>query len=122
MTKDKALYAWFSQFMTAYPSSSVPEKAALPYLTYDLITGSIDSGEIGLTVKLWYYTESEAVPNKKAQEIADAIGYGGNIIPCDGGLVWIKRGSPWCQSISDGTDNKLKQRYLNITAEYLTQN
>ena len=77
MTKDKALHAWFSQFLTAYPASSVPDDAVFPWLTYELITGAWDSGEIGLTVNLWYYTTQEAEPNAKAQEISDAIGFGG---------------------------------------------
>lgn len=122
MTKGKALQAWFSQFLTAYPAASVPEDTIFPYLTYELITGAIDSGEIGLTVNLWYYTESDAVPNAKAQEISAAIGYGGATIPCDGGYIWIKRGSPWCQNITEESDTNIKRRYLNITVEYLTEN
>lgn len=121
MTKDKALYAWFSQFMTAYPETSVPEDAEFPWLTYELVTGALDSGEIGITVNLWYYSEQEAEPNAKAQEIADAIGMGGVIIPCDGGAIWIKRGTPWCQNIRDDSDGNIKRRYLNITLEYLTE-
>ena len=52
MTKDKALHAWFSQFLPAYPASNVPEDAIFPWLTYELVTGAWDSGEIGLTVNL----------------------------------------------------------------------
>ena len=122
MTKDKALHAWFSQFLTAYPTSNVPQDAVFPWLTYELITGAWDSGEIGLTVNLWYYTESEAVPNAKAQEIADAISMGGCIVPYDGGAMWLKRGAPWCQNIAQDDDTNIKRRYLNITVEYLSQN
>ena len=122
MTKDKALHAWFSQFLPAYPTSNVPEDAVFPWLTYELITGAWESGEIALTVNLWYYTESEATPNAKAQEIADAIGMGGVLVPYDGGAMWIKRGSPWCQNIADESDKNIKRRYLNITVEFLSQN
>lgn len=122
MTKDKALHAWFSKFLTAYPTSSVPKDAVFPWLTYELVTGAWDSGEIGLTVNLWYHTESEAIPNKKAQEISDAIGLGGAIVPCDGGYIWIKRGTPWCQSIAVEGDADIKRRYINVTVEYLTAN
>lgn len=122
MTKDKALHAWFSQFLTAYPASSVPDDAVFPWLTYELITGAWDSGEIGLTVNLWYYTTQEAEPNAKAQEISDAIGLGGVFVPCDDGAIWIKRGSPWCQNVQDDSDTNIKRRYLNITVEYITAN
>lgn len=122
MTKAAALQAWFSKFLPSYPVSNVPDDVVFPWLTYELTTGAWDSGDIGLTVNLWFYTESEAVPNAKAQELSDAIGMGGIMIPCDGGAIWIKRGSPWCQNIRDDTDHNIKRRYLNITIEYLTLN
>lgn len=121
MTKDKALYAWFNNFMPFYPASSVPGDVVFPYGTYELITDSLYGGEVGLTVNLWFYTESEADPNAKAQEFAQYIGLGGAVIPCDEGYIWIKRGTPWSQSLTDENDNKIKRRYINVTAEYLTE-
>ena len=59
MTKGQALQEWFSQFLTAYSTSSVPDDAVFPWLTYELITGAWDSGEIGLTVNLWYVLASD---------------------------------------------------------------
>ena len=122
MTKGAALQAFFSQFMDAYAASAVPEDVTFPYLTYELITSALDGGEVGLTVNLWFYTTSEAVPNAKAQELSDAIGYGGVTLPCDGGFIWLKRGSPWCQNLQDDTDQNIKRRYINVTAEYMTLN
>ena len=122
MTKGAALQAFFSQFMDAYSASAVPEDVAFPYLTYELITSAWDGGEVGLTVNLWFYTTSEAIPNAKAQELSDAIGYGGITLPCDGGFIWLKRGSPWCQNVRDDTDPNIKRRYINVTAEYMTLN
>ena len=122
MTKGAALQSFFDSIMTSYEESAVPDDATLPYLTYELITSAWDGGEIGLTVNLWFYTTSEAVPNAKAQELSDAIGYGGVTLPCDGGFIWLKRGSPWCQNIQDDTDKNIKRRYINVTAEYMTLN
>lgn len=122
MTKGEALQAFFSRFLNAYAAAAVPEDVIFPYLTYDLITGAWDGGEVGLTVNLWYYTESEAIPNAKAQKLSEAIGMGGVVLPCEGGYIWLKRGSPWCQSLKDDTDPTIKRRYINMTAEYLTKN
>ena len=108
--------------MTFYAASSVPTDVVFPYGTYSLPLGALDSGEVSMTVNLWFYTESEAVPNAKAQEISDSIGYGGRIIPCDGGNIWIRRGSPFSQSQSDTDNNNVKLRYINVTVEYLTAN
>lgn len=121
MTKGAALHEFFSGFgITSYPSSSVPEDKEFPWLTYDLVTDAWEGGEVSITVNLWYLTESEAVPNAKVVEISKAIGLGGIQIPCDGGTIWLKRGQPWCQSLSDDTDTRIKRRYINISAEYNT--
>ena len=106
MTKDKALYAFFAGFgIPAYPDTAVLNENGEP---------------VSLTVNLWYRTESEAVPNAKAQELSAAIGYGGVRLSCDEGYIWLKRGSPWCQNLSDETDPFIKRRYINVTAEYQT--
>lgn len=126
MTKDKALYAFFSGFgIPAYPDNAVLNEngepdVILPYLTYTPVFDAWGGEPVSLTVNLWYRTESEAVPNDKAQELSKAIGMGGKVLPCDGGYIWLKRGSPWCQNLSDEADSIIKRRYINVTAEYLT--
>ena len=123
MTKAAALHEFFNGFgIPFYPSTNVPEDVIFPWGTYELITSAWEGGEVGITVNLWYRTESEAVPNAKAEEISKAIGLGGKIIRCDGGAIWLKRGSPWCQNLSDETDTMIKRRYINVSAEYFTQN
>lgn len=120
MTKNKALYAWFNKFMPFYRASAVPGDVQFPYGTYEYTENAFDLGEVGLTVNLWFRTESMAVPDEKAQELIQEIGYGGTVIPCDEGYIWLKRGSPLCQSIKNEDDPAIKGRYINITAEYLT--
>lgn len=120
MTKNKALFAWFNEFMPFYRASAVPGDVVMPYGTYEYIDSAFDAGEVGLTVNLWFRTESEAIPDEKAQELSKRIGYSGVIIPCDEGYIWLKRGSPFCQSLTYENDPAIKRRYINITAEYLT--
>lgn len=128
MTKDKALYAFFSGFgIPAYPDNAVLNENGepdidLPYLTYTPVFDSWSGEPVSLTVNLWYRTESEAIPNAKADELSRAIGLGGKVLPCDEGYIWLKRGTPWCQSLSDEADKFIKRRYINVTAEYLTAN
>ena len=120
MTKGAALHDFFSSFgMDAYASTAVPSDVTFPFLTYDLVTGAWGDESAAITVNLWFYTESEAVPNAKAEEISKIIGLGGKVIPCDDGYIWVKRGSPWCQSLSDESDKNIKRRYINVTAEFL---
>ena len=121
MTKEQALHKFFNQFgITGYRITSVPDDVIFPYLTYDAPISSFEEEPASITANLYYYTESEAIPDAKAEEIRQAIGYGGKLLKCDGGYIWLKLGSPWCQSLVDETNKNIKRRYMNITAEYLT--
>ena len=122
MTKGAALQSFFDSIMTSYAASSVPGDATLPYLTYELITSAWGGGEVGLTVNMWFRTTSEKEPNLYVEKLSKAIGLGGVQLPCDDGVIWLKRGSPWAQSLTDATDKTIKRRYINVTAEYLTLN
>ena len=122
MTKDKVIHRFLNQFLPFYPQTSVTEDVVFPYGTYELPMGALDSGEVAMTVNLWFYTDSEAIPNAKAQELSDAIGYGGKILPCDGGYIWIKRGIPFSLSLSDADNDNVKLRSINVTVEFLTMN
>ena len=120
MTKAAAIYQFWNSFgLTAYEENSVPDEAAFPYITYQLVTDSFDR-EIPLTASLWYRGESWTGINAKTEEVSQKISRGGKIISCDGGAIWLKRGQPFAQSMGDESDNLIKRKYLNITAEYLT--
>ena len=122
MTPEAAVYTFLSSFgIPAYAASSVPDQATFPYLTYDLVLGEWGQPEVNMPVNVWYRTDSEALPNAKVREISNAIGMGGVTLPCDGGMLWVKKGSPWAQAVTvEGEDEKVKRRYVNIDIEYLT--
>ena len=120
MTKAAAIYQFWNSFgLTSYEENSVPDDAAFPYITYQLVTDSFDR-EIPITASLWYRSESWTAINSKTEEISQKISRGGKIIPCDGGAIWLKRGQPFAQSMSDESDELIKRKYLNITAEFMT--
>ena len=120
MTKAAAIYQFWNSFgLTAYEENTVPTDAAFPYITYQLVTDSFDR-EIPLTASIWYRSESWATINAKTEEISQKISRGGKIISCDGGAIWLKRGQPFAQIMGDESDNLIKRKYLNITAEYMT--
>ena len=120
MTKAAAIYQFWSSFgLTAYEENTVPDDAVFPYITYQLVTGSFDR-EIPLTASLWYRSEGWTAINAKTEEISQKISRGGKIIPCDSGAIWLKRGQPFAQSMGDESDDLIKRKYLNITAEFMT--
>ena len=120
MTKAAAIYQFWSGFgLTAYEENTVPTDAAFPYITYQLVTDSFDS-EVATTASLWYRSESWASINAKTEAISQKISRGGKIISCDGGAIWLKRGQPFAQNMGDESDDLIKRKYLNITAEFMT--
>lgn len=122
MTQTAAQQWFFSQFeLTAYPVTSVPDTVEFPYITYTPYIG-VWEGTATITCELWYYTSSEAIPNAKVKEISDYIGLGGKIVPCDGGALWFKHGSPFAQSLRDEVSVDIKRRYININIDFLTIN
>ena len=120
MTKAAAIYQFWNSFgLTAYEENTVPTDAAFPYITYQLVTDSFYR-EVPVTASLWYRSESWTAINAKTEEISQKISRGGKIISCDGGAIWLKRGQPFAQNMGDESDDLIKRKYLNITAEFLT--
>lgn len=124
MTKAAALYSFWASFgIPAYEESAVPagdNAPKFPYLTYQVVTDSI-GGEVTMVASVWYRSTSWVDANAKAEEISTALS-GGKIIPCDGGALWLKRGTPFAQSMGDPSDDKIRRKLLNVSAEYITLN
>lgn len=121
-TRESAIYDFLNSFgIPAYASTATPENAEMPYITYTLVIGDFYT-PVTMTVDMWYYTSSEALPNKKVREIEKAIKDRGRLkYQDDEGitrLIIVNKGSPWCQSVPDD-DNSVKRRYMNFDLEYL---
>ena len=123
MTKAAAIYQFWKSFgLPTYEENSVPtgdNAPALPYLTYQFATDDFGK-EVALTSSLWYRSTSWTQANEKAEEISKAIGRGGKMLPCDGGAIWIKKGTPFAQNMGDECDDMIKRKYLNLVVEYFT--
>ena len=121
MTKAAAIYQFWSGFgLTAYEENTVPEDAAFPYVTYQLVTDSFDR-EVAATASLWYRGESWTDINAKTEEISKKIGASGKKVAVDGGGIWIKRGQPFAQNMGDESDDLIKRKYINISIVFITQ-
>ena len=113
---------WSSFTWPAYDESTVPEKgenkALLPYITYMTIEDEFEH-PVYPSASLWTYGTSWATVSQKAKEIAQYIGYGGKIFRLDSGLVWIQRGHPFAQRMTE-EDDMIRRIVLNIDVEFLT--
>ena len=123
MTKAAVIYNFWSSFgLQAFDENAVPtgdDAPEYPYITYELITDSLGN-PVAMTASLWYRTSSWTAPNAKAEEIGAYIGRGGIVLSCDGGGIWINRGTPFAQSMRDDNDDLIRRKIINIRAEYLT--
>lgn len=124
MTKAEVFYQFWSSFgLDAYEENSVyamDEEPSFPYLTYELNTDSFSDFSTALSCSLWYRSTSLVEANEKVEEISKAIGIGGKMLKCDGGYIWIKRGSPFAQSMGDDSDDLIKRKYISISADFFT--
>ena len=136
MTKEAALWAFWSGFgLHAFEENSVPTDpvkrgeffssagSEFPYITYQLSTGSFGES-IPLTASIWDrdrdgYSAGRA-NNAKANEISRFIGRSGIMVDFDGGSIWIQRGSPFSSTMSEPSDDKIKRKVLNISAEFIS--
>ena len=127
MDKAKALYTFWAGFgipaideQSAYDTSVMDElQISYPYLSYETAVSELDE-PVALSADLWYKSTSWAGIEAKAQEIANAIGYGGKMIPYDGGAIWIKRGTPVYQRMSAENVFDIRRIQININAEFLS--
>ena len=123
MTKEAALYNFWSMFgLPAYEENSVPsgeDVAEFPYITYQVVTDSFGN-DVAMAGSVWYRSTSWKEANAKAQEISNVLGSGGVTLACDGGIIWLRRGVPFAQSMGDESDDLIKRKYINITAEFIT--
>lgn len=121
MDKAQAIHNFWSSFgLTAYDENAVPDDAQMPYITYSMATGDIGD-LVALNASLWYYSTSWKAITNKSDEIAKAIGENGHVVlNLDDGFVWLVKGVPFSQRMSDDTDEMVRRIYLNVNAEYLT--
>lgn len=122
MDKAQALHKFWSGFgLTAYDELTVPDDAALPYLTYETKTDNFEN-VISLSASVWYRSTSWADAEKKVQQIADYIVKQN---PCtiriDSGRIYITKGTPWGTRMVDATDNGVRRILMSINVEFLTE-
>lgn len=126
MSKFEALVAFYSSFgIPAYEENSIYAVDAapeFPYLTYELALDNYESGEIALSLSLWYNEYNWGALEDKTAEIAESIGEGGKFISLGNGeYIWIKRRSPFAQPADSPASSTIKRMIINISVEFLTR-
>lgn len=119
MDKVKAYTAFWNGFgLKAYDETSVPDNSVMPYITFEMMEDDFDNS-LALTASIWYRSTSWTESVEKANEIRNAIGKGGKIVPYDGGAFWIKKGRPWAQHMAEDNDDSVRRTIINIEVEFI---
>jgi len=119
MDKAQAIHNFWLQFgLPAYDENSVPDNAVMPYITYTVASDNFDN-PVSLSGSLWYRSETWKDISLKSDEISKKVSEKGYyIIEVNDGYLWITRGSPFAQRMTD--TNPVKRIYINLMAEFLT--
>ena len=124
LDKAQALNAFWNSFgVKAYEENTVPASVVSAsdgmYIAYEVTLDSFPNTSM-LAASLYEVNNRKwSGVDAKAAEISAGIGYGGKIQPCDGGALWIKRGSPFSQHMA-GENDTTRRIYLNIEVDFLT--
>ena len=118
MDKWQALHSFWNSFgIPAYDESTVPENRGSFYITYNAVTDSLDRA-VPMSASIWKVnTTSWSDISQKAEQISDALKTV-KTIPLDIGYLYITRGQPFAQRMTDENDS-VRRIYINIMAEYL---
>lgn len=125
MTKSQALYSFWASFgWIAVDEQSMYDEQTMTelgdpsrYISFESAVGEL--GDIvTLDADLWHKSTSWTTAEAKAKEIYDAIGFGGKLVPYDGGAIWITRRNPAYQHM-EAADN-MRRIHFNINAEFLS--
>lgn len=109
---------WSGFGLSAYDENTVPDEAVIPYITYETSDDFFGSDR-SLSASIFYRSPSWVDVTQKEQEIAEYIGRGGRMLACDGGAIWIKRGSPWAQRMAEPSDSMVRRIVLNYEIEFI---
>ena len=120
MNKQQAYNAFWSGFgIPAYEENTVPEGAVLPYITYQVITDDL-TGVVMPTASIWDRSTSW----KKVDDLSEYIAYKistMNTVKLDHGRMFISKGFPFAQHMSEDGDSAIRRVVLNIAVQFLTE-
>lgn len=122
MDKGQALFNFWSKFgLPAYDENTVPENTGERYITYNTVFDSVGN-VVNLHGSIWdVNTNSWEFVSKKAEEIGKAIEEQYPIsYAIENGRLYIAKGTPFAQRMSDPSSDRVRRIYINLQAEFLT--
>lgn len=133
MNKQQAYNSFWSGFgVLAFEENSVPDDetidamiksglapAKFPYITYQVLIDDLGS-PVYPTASIWDRSTSWQRADTLANTISARI-QNTNTIKLDNGRVFITKGSPFAQHMSEEADRYIRRVVLNLGIEFLTE-
>lgn len=118
MNKFQALHSFWNSFgVPAYEASTVPDSVSGLYITYTAAVDRLDNTVV-VTASLWQTdSNSWTSVSQLAEQISDEL-IQVKSIPMDIGYMYLTRGTPFAQRMSDEIDTT-RRIVINVIAEYL---
>lgn len=119
MNKEQCIYQFWASFgVEAYEENTVPDDAVLPYITYEVSTDVFNNTVIS-SASIWDRGTSWTRATELLNLISEELGIGGTTRKFDGGLMWIKRGTPFSRHIPDDND-QIRHISMNIETDFVS--
>lgn len=133
MDKQQAYNAFWNSFgVLAFEENSVPDdsiieemirsgiaQAKYPYITYQVLIGDLDQ-PLYPTASIWDRSTSWERADTLANSISARIQEMGTV-KLDEGRLFITKGSPYAQHMSEEADRYIRRVVLNLGIEFLTE-
>lgn len=133
MNKQQAFNDLWSGFgVFAFEENTVPDDDTIkelieegiapskyPYITYQVITGDLN-GPVFPTASIWDRSNSWERVDLLTNRISEAI-QTMNTIKLENGRVFITKGSPFAQHMSEDADSSIRRVVINLAVEFFTE-
>lgn len=118
MDKEQTLHSFWSSFgVNAYDPNTVPDDAPFPRITYEVITNEFGV-PTSLNGSIWDRSTGWNTITTICNQIDSRLSQGGQTLRYDGGMMWIKKGSPFASRLGD-PDDTIRRIVINIEVEYV---
>lgn len=118
MDREQSLQSFWESFgIPAYDANTVSEDAPFPRITYEV---TVNEFGVPTTIygSIWDKSTGWGRVTGIAHEIDSRLSQGGQTIQSDRGIIWLKKGTPFQQRMSD-PDDTIRRILVNIEIEYL---
>lgn len=118
MDREQAFNQFWNSFdVPAYDVNTVPDDAPYPRITYNLAVNEFGV-PTSLNASIWAKSTGWNSITTIANKIDSRLSQGGQTVSYDNGILWIKKGNPFLQRMSD-PDDTIRRIVVIFEIEYL---